>query len=107
MVFYKIILTTSALSSTNLGSILIFASGVLHRSSVLSKFHESGPKIRCNTWIRYNMIFYDAACHVRSFVHNTDIPGIYIYICIYTLGTPIQERPVTRRNKLSTHCSYL
>ena len=80
MVFYKIILTTSALSSTNLGSILIFASGVLHRSSVLSKFHESGPKIRCNTWIRYNMIFYDAACHVRSFVHNTDI---FIYIYIY------------------------
>ena len=39
VMFYKIILT-SAVSSTNLGSELIFASCVLHRSFVYSKFHE-------------------------------------------------------------------
>ena len=44
--FYKNILTASAASSTNLGSILIFASCVLYRSPVLSKFHQSKPNIR-------------------------------------------------------------
>ena len=37
-VFYWIVLTTSAVSSANLGSILIFASCSIHRSLVLSKF---------------------------------------------------------------------
>ena len=38
---YKIILTTSAVSSTNLGSILIFVRCVLYRSPASSKFHKS------------------------------------------------------------------
>ena len=37
---YKVILTTSAVSSTNLGPILIFASCVLYLSPVFSKFHD-------------------------------------------------------------------
>ena len=42
MLFYKIIATTSAVSSTNLGSILIFACCMLlYRSPVFSKFHKS------------------------------------------------------------------
>ena len=44
-----IILTTSAVSSTNLGSILIFTSCVLHRSPVFNKFHESGRNIFVST----------------------------------------------------------
>ena len=34
------------MSSTNLGSMLIFASCVLHRSLVFNIFHESGPNLR-------------------------------------------------------------
>ena len=44
--FYKNILTNSAVSSMNLGSMLIFASWVLHRSSVFSKFHKSKLDLR-------------------------------------------------------------
>ena len=43
---YRTILTTSAVSSTDLGSILIFASCVLNRSPVFSKFHKLKPNIR-------------------------------------------------------------
>ena len=45
-IFCEITITTSAVSSTNLGSILIFASCVLYRSPVFSKFHKSKPNLR-------------------------------------------------------------
>ena len=56
LIFYKIILTTSAASSTNLGSTLMFASCVLHRSPVFSKFHEK--KTTSNTIQDYDMFCF-------------------------------------------------
>ena len=43
LLFYKVVLTTSAVTSTILGLILIFAGCVIHRSPVLKFFHESNP----------------------------------------------------------------
>ena len=56
--FIKSLLTTSTVSLTNLGSILIFASCVLHRSPVFGNFHESEPDIirgHCITLSIYQM----------------------------------------------------
>ena len=56
--FYKIILTTSAASSTYVGSILIFATCVLHRSPVTSKFHGSQPNVRLSSMHYITFFFF-------------------------------------------------
>ena len=60
--FYEIILlvTTSALSSTNLWPILIFASWcvLLYRSPVFSKFHKLKLDIRLH-YVTYHVLKYD------------------------------------------------
>ena len=60
--FEQFIRTTSAVRSTILGSILIFASCVVNRSYVSSNFHEFIPNINkhitCVFCYVYNIIFF-------------------------------------------------
>ena len=71
LLLYKTILTTSAVSSTNFGSIVIYASCALHRSPAftINNFHGSGPNIRLHCITLH--IMHDQVLDwfaVRSFV---------------------------------------
>ena len=73
LLFYNVVLTTPAVSSTNLELMLMFASCILCRSPVFTKFHKLKPNIRL-----YCIV-------VLPIMHNSIPISMWTFICMYLL----------------------